>query len=126
MKDPFNDLIDQLRKEHISDDVLHILHDDFLMRRKQQEFVTNIITKYPEDTLLLQETFAWAQEQHSKQQQIITIVPNTITFPYFSHPLSVALSAMSLCLPSSLVQACLLHDVIEDCACKEQQFIAKR
>jgi (p)ppGpp synthase/HD superfamily hydrolase len=96
-----------------------------MMRKKKQEFMTNSMTYYPEDILVLQETFLWAQEQHSKQQQIITLIPNAVEFPYFSHPLSVALFAMSLHLPSVMIQACLLHDVIEDCGCKEQKFVAK-
>ena len=118
-------IINQLHKENIPDDFLVILWNDFMMRKKKQEFMTNIMTYYSQDALVLQETLLWAQEQHSKQQQIITLIPNTVFFPYFSHPLSVALFAMSLHLPSVMIQACLLHDVIEDCSCGEQEFIAK-
>ena len=124
-KDFLENLINQLRKENISDDVLTILRNDFMMRKKKQEFMTNVMMKYPNDALVLQETLVWTQEQHRNQQQIITLIPNAVFFPYFSHPLSVALFAMSLHLPSVIVQACLLHDVIEDCSYNEQEFIAK-
>ena len=125
-EDFLQNIINQLRKENIPDDILAILCDDFMMRKKKQEFMTSIMTQYPHDALTLQETLLWAQEQHENQLQIITLIPNTVCYPYFSHPLSVALFAMSLHFPSRIVQACLLHDVIEDCSCKEQKFVAKR
>ena len=111
----------QLSKEHIADDVLALLHDDFMINKKKQEFITRSMLQYSQDAVLLYETLVWAQEKHNKQKQIITIVPDTGDISYFSHPLSMALYAMNLHFPCPMVQACLLHDVIEDCACTEKE-----
>ena len=105
----------QLRKENIPEDILGILCEDFMLRKKEQEFTSMSMNQYRGNIILLKETLVRAQEQHNGQKQIINLVPNDEYYPYFSHPLSVALLAMSLRFPCRIIQACLLHDVVEDC-----------
>ncbi len=70
-------------------------------------------TYAPEDRKLLVKAYEYAKEAHANQKR-------ASGEPYFIHPCEVSEILMDLGLDAATIAAALLHDVIEDTACTEE------
>lgn len=87
------------------------------------EYMYNFINDYAQNKGMTQtlEALKLAQEKHQGQLRKCKC-DNAETYPYFHHPLRVAMHAITLGFDSDdIVATALLHDVCEDCGVSPQE-----
>ncbi len=80
---------------------------DRTLKKIEEEYVQ------PQDKALLVKAYEYAQEAHANQKR-------ASGEPYFIHPCEVAEILIDLGLDAATIAAALLHDVIEDTACTQE------
>ena len=78
------------------------------------------LTRYlgPEEIAEIEQAYQYAAEAHTDHRRLSGD-------PYIEHPLAAALSCAELQLDAAVIQAALLHDVVEDCDVKIEQVEAE-